>query len=260
MAETDIREPNIRETDNQEKDIREFVELEFTKLSKLVGTIQPLIEIINLWRLLGYGMLMLAFLEIIDIFVPPSFMNPNWEFQTMGRLVNQVGVPLIAMLFVFSGKLAKRAKWEPRILSVLSHLTLIVALLYLLLIPLGVLNTVRLYNTNLQQIRTGYEQRLSQANQVEKQLSQTSLTEIDSLIKRQGGSLNGRNPEDVKNQIFSELTQAKQQLKTQKETNQSLVSLNLIKNSVKWNLGALISAVLFFIAWKETRWARKRTL
>lgn len=255
MAETDIREPNTRETD-----IREFVELEFTKLSKLVGAIQPLLELINLWRILGYGMLFLALLDTVEIFVPPSFMNPNWEFQTMGRLVNQVGVPLIAILFVFSGKLTKRAKWELPILGLLSNLTLLVALLYILLIPLGVVNTVRLYNTNIEQIRTGYEQRLSQANQVENQLSQTSPTEIDNLIRRQGGSLNGRNPQDIKNQILSELTQAKQQLKTQKETNQSSATLNLFKNSVKWNLGALISAVLFFILWKETRWARKRAV
>ncbi|MGH1397568.1 MAG: HpsJ-like protein, cyanoexosortase A-associated [Trichormus sp.] len=254
MAETEIRESNT-----QESDIREFVELEFTKLSKLVGAIQPLLELVNLWRILGYGMLFLALLDIIEMFVPPNFMNPSWEFQTMGRLVNQVGVPLIAILFVFSGKLAKRGKWELPILASLSRLSLLVALLYLLLIPLGLFNTIRLYNSNLAQIKTGYEQRLSQANQVEQQLNQTSSTEIENLIKRQGGSLNGRNPEDVRNQILSELTQAKQQLKTQKETNQSSVSLNLIKNSVKWNLGALISAVLFFIVWKETRWARKRT-
>lgn len=259
MAETDIRETNTRESNSHETDIREFVELEFTKLSKLVGNIQPLLEIVHLWRFLGYGMLLLALLDIIEMFVPPNFMNPSWEFQTMGRLVNQVGVPLIATLFVFSGKLAKRARWELGVLAFLSRLTLLVALLYILLIPVGVVNTVRLYNTNLQQLKTGYEQRLSQATQVEQQLNKTTATDIENLIKRQGGSLNGRNPEDVKNQILSELTQAKEQLKTQKETNQSSVTVNLLKNSVKWNLGALISSVLFFIIWKETRWARRKS-
>lgn len=259
MAETDIRESNNRESETRESDIREFVELEFTKLSKLVGTIQPLLELINLWRFLGYGMLLLAFLDLIDIFVPASFMNPNWEFQTMGRLVNQVGIPLIGLLFIFSGKLAKRARWELGVLALLSRLTLLVALLYMLLIPLGVVNTIRLYNSNLEQIKTGYEQRLSQANRFEQELNKTSPTDIGNLIKNQGGSLNGRNPEDVKNQIISELNQAKQQLKTQKETNQSSVSLNLLKNSLRWNIGALISAVLFILIWKETRWARKKS-
>lgn len=254
MSETEIRESNTRESD-----IREFVESEFTKLSKLVGSIQPLLELVSLWRLVGYGMLFLALLDIIEMLVPLNIMNPNWEFQTMGRLVNQVGVPLIATLFVFSGKLAKRAKWELPVLALLSRLTLLVALLYLLLIPVGVVNTVRLYNTNLNQIKTGYEQRLSQANQVEQQLNQTTAAQIEDLIKSQGASLNGRNPQDIKNQILSQVTQAKEQLKTQKEESQSSVTVNLVKNSVKWNLGALISAVLFFIIWKETGWARRRS-
>ncbi|MEH2048740.1 HpsJ-like protein, cyanoexosortase A-associated [Nostoc sp.] len=241
-----------------ETDIRELVEVEFTKLSKSVETIQPLLELISLWRLLGYGLLLLAFLDIVEIFVPPSFMNPNWEFQMMGRLVNQVGVPLIGILFVFSGKLAKRAKWEPRILGLLSHLTLLVGLLFILLLPLGILNTIRLYNSNIAQINTDYNQKVSQANQVEQQFSKASPTDIDNFLKRQGRSLDGKNPEELKNQVLSELTQAKQQLKKQTEANKSSTTLALLKNSVKWNLGALISAALFISIWKETLWARKR--
>ncbi|MEH1780011.1 MAG: HpsJ family protein [Nostoc sp.] len=241
-----------------ETNIRELVEVEFTKLTKSVETIQPLLELINLWRLLGYGLLLLAFLDIIDIFVPPSFMNPNWEFQTIGRLVNQVTVPLIGILFVFSGKLAKRAKWEPRILALLSHLTLLVGLLFILLVPLGILNTIRLYNSNIDQFNINYNQKVTQANQVEQQFSQASPTDIDNFFKRQGRSIDGKNPEELKNQVLSELTQAKQQLKRETEANKSSTTLALFKNSMKWNLGALISAALFMSIWKETLWARKR--
>ncbi|WP_375491598.1 HpsJ family protein [uncultured Nostoc sp.] len=241
-----------------ETDIRELVEVEFTKLTKSVETIQPLLELINLWRLLGYGLLLLAFLDIIDIFVPPNFMNPNWEFQTIGRLVNQVTVPLIGILFVFSGKLAKRAKWEPRILALLSHLTLLVGLLFILLVPLGILNTIRLYNSNIDQFNIDYNQKVTQANQVEQQFSQASPTDIDNFLKRQGRSIDGKNPEELKNQVLSELTQAKQQLKRETEANKSSTTLALFKNSVKWNLGSLISAALFISIWKETLWARKK--
>jgi hypothetical protein len=98
---------------------------------------------------------------------------------------------------------------------------------------------------------------VTQANQVEQQLSQASPTDIDNFLKRQGRSVDGKNPEELKNQLLSELTQAKQQLKKQAELNKSSTTLVLLKNSVKWNLGALISAVLFIIIWKETLWARK---
>ncbi|QFS44590.1 HpsJ family protein [Nostoc sphaeroides] len=240
-----------------ETDIRELVEVEFTKLSKSVETIQPLLELINLWRLIGYGLLLLSFLDIIDIFVPPSFMNPNWEFQTIGRLVNQVAVPLMGILFVFSGKLAKRGKWEPRILALLSRLTLLIGLLFILLVPLGIVNTIRLYNSNIDQFNRDYNQKVTQANQVEQQFSQASPTDIDNFFKRQGRSIDGKNPEELKKQILSELTQAKQQLKKQTELNKSSTTLALFKNSVKWNLGSLISAALFISIWKETLWARK---
>lgn len=241
-----------------ETNIRELIEVEFTKLSKSVETIQPLLELINLWRLVGYGLLLLAFLDIIEIFVPPNFMNPNWEFQTMGKLVSQVAVPLMGVLFVFSGKLAKRAKWEPRILALLSHLTLLIGLLFILLVPLGILNTIRLYNSNIAQINTDYNQKVSQANQVEQQFSRASPVDIDNFLKRQGRSSDGKNPEELKNQVLSELTQAKQQLKKQTEANKSSTTLALLKNSLKWNLGALICAALFISIWKETLWARKR--
>lgn len=241
-----------------ETDIRELVEVEFTKLSRLVQTIQPLLDLINLWRLIGYGLLLLAFLDIIEIFVPSNFMNPTWEFQTMGRLVNQVAVPLIGILFVFSGKLEKRAKWEPRILAILSHLTLVVGLLFILLLPLNIPNTIRLYNINRDQINTDYNQKLTQANQVEQQFSRASPTDINNFLQRQGRSLNGKNPEELKKQVLLELTQAKQQLKKQKEANQFSTTLDLLKNSVKWNLGALISAALFITIWKQTLWARRQ--
>jgi len=241
-----------------ETDIRKFVELEFTKLSKSVETIHLLLELINLWRLIGYGLLLLTFLDIIEIFVPPNFMNPNWEFQAMGRLVNQVGVPLIGILFVFSGKLAKRAKWEPRILFFLSHSTLLVGLLFILLVPLGIINTIRLYNSNIDQINTDYNQKVIQANQVEQQFRQASPLYIDNFLKRQGRSIDGKNPQELKDQILSELTQAKQQIKRQTKANKSAITWTLLKNSVKWNLGALISAALFISIWKGTLWARKR--
>ena len=33
-------------------------------------------------RCLGYGLLVLALFDVVEMFVPPNFMNPAWEFQT----------------------------------------------------------------------------------------------------------------------------------------------------------------------------------
>ncbi|MBD2388528.1 HpsJ-like protein, cyanoexosortase A-associated [Cylindrospermum sp. FACHB-282] len=239
-----------------ELDIYRLVEVELLKLGK---SLESLTGLIDIWRLVGYGLLLLVFFDIVEIFVPPNFMNPVWEFQTMGSLVERVAVPLLSLLLIFSGKLEKRAKWERPLLAFFSWLTLLVGLLYILLIPLGVTNTVRLYNTNLEQFKREYSQQVSQANQVEKQLNETTPTQLENLLKRQGRSLDGRDPQELKTQLLAQLGQAKQQIKTQGEARKSSGNLRLLKSSVKWNLGALVSAALFITIWKRTRWARTRS-
>lgn len=237
-------------------DIYELVDEEVSKLSK---SLNSLLGVINLCRLVGYSMLLLTIFDILDIAIPLQIMNPAWEFQTMGALVERVAIPLVALLLVFSGKLENRSPVEMFVLKLISRLTLLVGLLYILLIPLGVTNTIRLYNSNLEQFQKEYTQQMSQANQVEKQLTQATPAELDNILKRQGHSLDGKNPQDVKNQLLSNFKQAKQQLKTQTDAKKSSATLKLFKSSVKWNLGALVSAFLFIGIWRGTFWIRENT-
>ncbi|MDF5713732.1 MAG: HpsJ family protein [Rhizonema sp. NSF051] len=231
---------------------------------KLIPVVQQLQEFafsqqgsITLLRILGYALLVLALFDIIEMFIPPNFMNPVWEFQTLGALVERVPVPLIGLVLVFFGELYSRTKWEFPILKVISWLTLFFAVLFILLIPLGIVNTVRLNSQSSTQISTISTQQISQAEQVEKQLNQATPEQINNLLKRQGRSLDGKNPQELKSELLSEVSLAKTKIKSQAEATQSLQGLNLIKTSVKWNLGALVSGALFFIIWKQTNWARQ---
>jgi len=80
---------------------------------------------------------------------------------------------------------------------------------------------------------------------------------LNQIIKSQGGSSDSQKPEELKSEFAFKLTQSKEQLKTQAAATKSTQSLNLLKKSVKWNLGALISATFFITIWKSTSWARK---
>jgi hypothetical protein len=53
---------------------------------------------------------------------------------------------------------------------------------------------------------------------------------------------------------LSQLTQTKQQMQTQYQAKRSNQRISLFKNSVKWNLGALVSGILFIYVWRLTRW------
>ena len=207
-------------------------------------------------RILGYGLLLLALFDVVEMLVPPNFMNPGWEFQTFGSLVERVPVPLIGFALIFYGELYSRSKWEFLSLKLLSWLTLLLAVTFLLLIPLGIGNTVRLSKQSAAQITNISKQQLSQAEQVEQQLNQATPEQIGNFLKGQGRSLNGKSPDEIKTQILSEVTKAKSQIKNQAQATESTQRLNLFKNSAKWNLGALVASALFFSFWKATQWAR----
>ncbi|MBD2494993.1 HpsJ family protein [Nostoc sp. FACHB-280] len=232
---------------------------------KLIPVIQELQEFafnqvgsMTILRVLGYGLLLLALFDIVETFVPPSFMNPVWEFQTFGALVERIPVTLIGLGLVFFGELNARAKWEFFTVRLLSWLSLLLAIIFILLIPIGISNTVRLSKQSYNQINNLSQQQITQAEQVEQRLSQAKPEQIESFLKSQGRSVDASNPQELKTKVLSEVSQAKERIKLQAQANQSTQRLNLLKNSVKWNLGALVSAALFFIFWKTTSWARSR--
>jgi hypothetical protein len=231
---------------NSERSTQQFQQFGFTEEASL-----------GVLRVIGYGLFTLAVFDWIDIFAAPNFMNPAWEFQTIGALVERIPVTFIGLGLIFYGEMRSRTKWEYPILKLLSWSTLLLAVIFFLMVPLGIADTVRLNKQATTQITATSTQQITQAEKLEQQLNQTSPEEINNLLKQRGGSLNGKNPEEFKSELLSKVSQAKTSIKDQAKTAQSTRGFNLIKTSVKWNLGALISSILFVSIWKGTRWIRQ---
>lgn len=223
-------------------------------LSKSIGVV----------RWVGYGLLVLAFFDVVEIFVPPVLMNPAWEFQTIGQLVERVPVPLLGLALVFLGERDQRTRWEPLILNILSWLALLVGVLYFLLVPLGIVDTIRLNTQNQQRVERQLEQRQEQIQQVKEALGQaTTVEQMQFLISQLDSQ--GRTPQiqgteqlaEVKEQLSTFLEQGETRIQEQAESQKKSQRLGLLENSVKWNLGALVSAALFISVWRLTGWARR---
>ncbi len=244
----------------KESDIYKFVESELSRLNQAVESLQEGSFNLQLWipifRLVGYCMLILSLFDVIELFIPPDFMNPAWEFKTMGMLVERTPIPLIGLMLVFAGGLDWRGKLETLLVSIFSWLTLLIGILYLLLVPLGIMNTMRINTLNVAQVETVYNKKASQAQELEKQIGQATSEQINNLLKNQGRQIGEKKPEEIKTELLSELTQAQQKLKTQADNNKSARFQSLLKNAVKWILGALVSGVFFITIWKASYWAR----
>lgn len=211
------------------------------------------------FRWVGYGLLIFALVDTIQLFIPPQFTNPAWEFQTMGGLVERVPVPLLGFALVFFGEHFDRIALEKIALKVLSWLCLVLAILFLLMIPLGILDTVRVDTATEVQVNNQVKVQLDRFKQVEDQLNKSGPEDLKNLatqLSNLGISVDGQNPEGLKKQILERINTQRPQIEEQAKTALSNQRLQLFKNSVKWNLGALIASTLFFILWRSTNWAR----
>jgi hypothetical protein len=207
-------------------------------------------------RSLGYGLLLLALFDVVEILIPPNLMNPVWEFNAFGSIVDRVPVPLIGLALIFYGNLYSRGKWELLILKPLSWLTLLLTIIFLLSIPLGISNTIRLSRQSNFQVNSASQQQISQAEQIAQQVRQATPEQIDNFFKAQKRTLDNKNTQEKRQELLSQVSQIQEQIKTKAQATQSSRNLTLVKSSVKWNLGALVATVLFFIFWKTTKWAR----
>jgi len=210
-------------------------------------------------RWVGYGLLLFALVDTFQVLYPLQLTNPAWELQTMGALVERLPVPLLGLVMVFFGEDYNRTGLEGIFLKLVSWLCLLLAILSLLLVPLGVTNTLRLNNQNNQRIEAQAQQRLAELEQIETQVSQGSSGDLINLaeeLNRLGLPVDVSNPDGLKSDILSRVATAKERLPGQSEATRNNQLQVLLKNSVRWNLGALIASVLFFYIWRGTYWAR----
>lgn len=233
------------------------------KVESLWRSSTELLQTSVLVRGVGYGLLLLVLFDLISLFIPPAFMNPAWELQTFGAIVERIAVPLIALVLIFWGGRNSRFKFELPLIKLLSWLSLLIAILLLLSVPLGVFNTVRLDRQANTQIKNQIEQSKTQIKKIKERVGNITTTEqLNELLTQFNQGSSSPNIEssqlgNIKKELLSSLSQGESNIAAQAQTAQMNQRIVLLKSSVKWNLGALVSSALFAWIWLLTDWSRK---
>lgn len=214
-------------------------------------------------RSIGYGLLSISFVDLLYILLPLNLTNPVWEYRITGDLIRLVPVPMLAFILVFYGETAARRRLERPILRTLSWSTLLFGVVLLLMIPLTVINTMRISSYNNDQISTQIRQQKLQLDNTRSQLEKADSSQLQNLIpipdQKTGNLPNApKNPEEAKAQILSNLQKARETAENQATEARKNVKENLTKNSIKLILEALIAGCLFLYTWYVTGWARRR--
>ena len=222
---------------------------------------QDLVDSATLIRFAGYGFLLFALSNTVTHFIPPDFLNPEWELGVMGPLVEQSPIPILGMLFAFYRGMDWRFEFEIPVLRFLSWASLVVAILYALMLPLLVADTLRIDSWYLRQAEQQDAQRLGGLSQLNQQLdgveSASTLRELAGRLRIQDGRLTPEADVDtyrkaIRGAILGEVQQIRQ-------TNQAQVDERVGEQWVlttKWLFEGSLAAIFFYLTWRFTRWAR----
>ena len=222
-----------------------------------------------LLRWLGYGFLLLFFFDLIEMLYPAQLMNPVWEFETFGQLVERVPIPLMGFVLIHLGGKEVRHRRELPFLKCLSWMTLGMGLVFFLSSPLAIVDTVRITNNVKSQFTSQLELQKSEANAqvqaVKDRLEQVqTYTAFNSLVNQSDLQEQFQEIESdiqldgVKTEMIAFVNQRVATMETEARRGFTNQRRSLLKSSIKWNLGALVSGVLFFILWRRTTWARRK--
>lgn len=214
-----------------------------------------------LLRFLGYVLLVFSLIDYIAIFIPPRLTDPVWEFQSIGQMVDHVWSPLLGLAFIFLYNQTSIVKAKQvSILKVLSWFSLAFGIFYLLLLPLGINNSLTLYKGINAQFTNQQAEQQEQLQKITEKLngvkSPQELNNVAKSLNLSNEAGSNQSPEGLKKTISQQIqTVAQNTLATAKAGNREQIK-NLVKNAVRINLGTIISGISFITLWNLTRWAR----
>ena len=216
---------------------------------------------LSIIRLVGYGLFLMALIDFVILIIPPQLMNPAWELQIIGALVERIPVTLLGIALIYYGERSDRNPIEVFLLKWLSWLSLILAIFFFLSIPLSISNSVRIYQKQTAQVNLQVTQRVDPINKFKQQLKSANSPEQIQIIIQSQARQRVNIPDSVdtnklKNNLLKNVTKQEKQMRSQAKKISSARLSTILKNCIKWNLGSLVAACIFLFIWKSTLWAR----
>jgi hypothetical protein len=211
--------------------------------------------VLYLFRAVGYGLLLLTLFDVVSAIVPPQFSNPGWQFQTAGGFVERSAVPLIGFILVFYDDRDARKKRELLLLRLLSWIALLTGIFYLALVVVFFLTPQGLNDRAEAQVKAQIEPEINKQQQIQAQFEKAQPAQIEAFMKN--NRVTGIDAPAFKAKMVQNAVLTEKNLKERMALTNSGQRLALIKNAVKWALGAMVTGVLFIKIWAGTSWARQ---
>ena len=216
-------------------------------------------HIIGIMPVIGYGIFFESLADFLHVLFPLQLFNPVWELQTIGSLIDQSWALLIGMGFIcsryFTGNQKDTRLIEFLGLKFIRWFFLILAILYLFLAPLVVLNSFRMTTGIRQQVAQQQQAKITQIDQIQNQSSK--ITNPDQL-RALAQSLN-INKDDIarlsNDQLPASIQQQLSTVKSRIEAEAAIARRNqlqkLWQNSIRMIFAQVFLSFIFIFIWSK---------
>ena len=206
---------------------------------------------------LGYVLLFASAIDYFLIIYPPQLTNPEWELQTFGRLVDNGWFLLLSIILVFLPTRTNIRRFELNFLSFLRWVVLLGGVVFILLIPLGVINSQRIEQITTVQIARQQQARQEQLDNIEEaartqDIPPQQLQQLGDALGVEGDP----SETNIREALIQKVEQEKQQLRQQVAIVRGDRIRELIRQAVRTNIGAFLIGTFLIRLWWETRWLR----
>jgi len=200
--------------------------------------------------LIGYCLLGFALFDIINLFIPPRFLNAAWELEMVRSLVERVPVPLLGMGLVLLGEKNQARR------KTLSIVSLIAGVMFLLLVPLGINDSLRISQQKVGEINNQASLQLTQLaqarNQVERATTDQDIKDILTTLNLKVISDKVNTPEQIKSNLLIRIQEVENTVKLKANKTTQNLKLAIIKNAVKLIMQAMIAGVVFLLLGRKS--------
>ena len=220
---------------------------------------EELQKIGNLISFAGYILLSLTLIDYVFLVFPPRLFNPAWELNVIGHLIESVWAPMLGLLLIFFRMPQQKIRTkELKKLSWISRLVLLMAIVYFLLVPLIISNTVRINQDRHNQYNQLVVQQQTELSNIQQKLNDLSDEQITQTFAKSPIVLPNDSAIVMREKLLNKFKSTQsanlsQAAKINQQNNRSS-----FKQSIKWAIGALLSGFLFIKIWESTKWTRNK--
>lgn len=219
----------------------------------------------KIFHLVGFILIGFSLLAYGNVLIPPQLTNPAWEYEATAQLLDLIWAPILGLMLIFYRQyrqgdfIRQRTLW---FLSFLSWLSLLAGIIYLLMIPLTIINADRLYTTHLEQVSTNVAQQLDQLDQARNQVESATNDQLlvfaanFSAQNPQANLGNLENPSEARTALLEAINTSQSDLQVEAIRARSTRKRQLFKSTLNIGLGLLLAAISHVWIWRLTDWVR----